>query len=155
MHWEFGPFHPGRSVVQPDLRRAGHSSLCGVSQPKDELHPAAISLLNDRGYDISFARSKSWNEFAGACSDPMDIIVTVCDSAASESCPVWPGHPTTVHWGIPDPAAVIGDTTQVGEAFELAYDRLERRVQKFNTVIAEEPDQIAMKSALEEIGRMA
>jgi arsenate reductase len=92
------------------------------SQPKGEPHPAALRLLRRKGFETTFARSKSWDEFASADAPQMDMIVTVCDSAASEACPVWPGHPLTVHWGIPDPAAATGTEAEIDAAFEVAYD---------------------------------
>ena len=107
------------------------------SQPKDEPHPQALSLLADKGFDISFARSKSWDEFALPGAPEMDFIFTVCDNAAAETCPVWPGHPVTLHWGIPDPAAASGSHDEIRAAFETAYRQLETRINRFLLTVAD------------------
>lgn len=124
-----------RSILaEAILNRLGEGRIVARSagsQPKDEPHPHALRLLEDKGYDTGFARSKSWDEFAGSGAPAMDLIFTVCDSAAAEACPVWPGHPATVHWGIPDPAAAIGRDDEIRAAFELAYGQLEERVRAF------------------------
>ena len=110
----------------------GKINACSAgSQPKDEPNPFALKLLESRGYDTGFARSKSWDEFSRAEATAMDLIFTVCDSAAAETCPVWPGHPATVHWGIPDPAAATGSDEEIMAAFETAYRQLETRVTAF------------------------
>lgn len=96
------------------------------SFPKGEVHPMALALLRDKGFPIAGLRSKSWDEFAGAGAPPLDLIVTVCDNAAGEICPVWPGRPARAHWGIADPAAVEGDGQPA--AFETAYRLLEARI---------------------------
>ncbi|MEM8877080.1 MAG: arsenate reductase ArsC [Pseudomonadota bacterium] len=124
------------------------------SQPKGEPNPAALSLLSQRGLDTAFARSKSWDEFAGSGAPAIDMVVTVCDSAASEACPVWPGHPMSVHWGIPDPAAVTGSASDVAQAFELAYRRLDARIAAFMDLPFEHLTPEALKDAVREIGRL-
>lgn len=96
------------------------------SWPKGEPHPAAIALLEEQGLDVTGLRSKSWDEFAGPNAPKMDLIITVCDSAAGETCPVWPGHPATAHWGIEDPAAVEGPGQR--QAFFNAMTYLQRRI---------------------------
>ena len=96
------------------------------SHPKGAVHPMALEILRDGGFPVAGLRSKSWDEFAGAEAPPLDIIVTVCDNAAGETCPVWPGHPARAHWGIADPAAVEGDGQRA--AFEEAYRLLETRI---------------------------
>lgn len=103
----------------------GHSA---GSNPVGRVNPYALALLEARGHDVSGLSSKRWDLFAGPDAAPMDLIITVCDSAAGESCPVWPGHPLTCHWGMPDPAAVTGDETAVQEAFARTYDTLHRRL---------------------------
>ena len=124
------------------------------SQPKGEPHPAALELLRQRGIDPSFARSKSWDEFATLEAPEFDLIVTVCDSAASETCPVWPGHPMTVHWGIPDPAAVTDSPQATAEAFAIAYDRLEARIAAFFDLPFTTLTPDAFKQAARRIGAM-
>ena len=100
------------------------------SQPKGEPHPAALALLKEQGFPVDGLRSKSWEEFAAADAPQMDLIITVCDSAASETCPIWPGHPTTAHWGIADPAHVEPLAARQA-AFEAAYQALEKRIRAF------------------------
>jgi arsenate reductase len=125
------------------------------SQPKGEPHPFAIELLQARGYDVSGLRSKSWNEFSASHAPRMDLVITVCDSAAGEACPHWPGTPLKAHWGIPDPAGVDGPPDAKRTAFEEAYRRLEARMQalvalSFTTLSTED-----LKKRLAEIGAMA
>jgi arsenate reductase len=94
------------------------------SQPRGEINPHTIRLLKGLGYDTSGFRSKSWNEFATPGAPAFDFIFTVCDDAAGETCPVWPGKPMTAHWGIPDPAAVTGSDAEIALAFNEAYGML-------------------------------
>ena len=91
-------------------------------------NPAAIATLEARGIDHSFARSKSWDEFAGPDAEAMDIVITVCANAAGETCPVWPGHPHTAHWGVEDPAAVNGSHDDIMAAFAVTFDQMKARV---------------------------
>lgn len=123
-----------RSVLgEAILRHLGEGkfqTFSAGSTPRGMVNPDAISCLTRRGLPADGFRSKSWEEFAGPDAPKMDLIITVCDSAAGEACPVWPGHPFVVHWGIPDPAGVEGDDAVRGAAFDEAYDRLERRINK-------------------------
>ena len=116
------------------------------SFPKGEVHPAAIKLLRDLGYSTDGYRSKSWGEFAGPDAPQLDFIITVCDNAAGEVCPIWPGKPVTAHWGIEDPAAVEGAEQQA--AFQEAYSALKWRIDQLLAVPPESIDQ----SRLREIG---
>ncbi|HUQ76090.1 MAG TPA: arsenate reductase ArsC, partial [Burkholderiales bacterium] len=97
------------------------------SQPAGKVNPLALQLLSAKGIRTAGFRSKSWNEFA---SMPLDLIFTVCDNAAAETCPVWPGKPATAHWGVPDPAAVQGSDAEKRAAFERAYVALSRRIER-------------------------
>ena len=124
------------------------------SLPKPHPNPLALSLLKDLGYEISSFRSKSWEEFAGADAPKMDFILTVCDSAAGESCPFWPGHPLVVHWGIPDPASANGTDAEMRAAFLDAYRRLAKRITTFVNLDVENLDLAALKRRLVEIGGM-
>lgn len=99
------------------------------SQPKDAPHPQTIKLLAAKGYDTEGFRSKSWDEFASSNTPPIDIVITVCDSADGETCPVWPGAPVRAHWGIADPATASNEDER--EAFEKAYRELKERVEAF------------------------
>ncbi|WP_274426038.1 arsenate reductase ArsC [Chelativorans sp. YIM 93263] len=123
------------------------------SQPKGEVHPYALELLRSLNHDTSFARSKSWEEFAGADAPKMDFVFTVCDSAAAESCPVWPGHPMTAHWGIPDPAAAEGTEAEKHFAFADAYRMLNNRIAIFTNLPLGSLDNLPLQRRLQEIGR--
>lgn len=98
------------------------------SFPKGSVHPGALRLLARHGYPTDGLRSKSWDEFAAPGAPSIDLVITVCDNAAGEVCPIWPGHPVKVHWGLPDPAAVEGGDAGVDAAFEAAYATLLRRI---------------------------
>lgn len=98
------------------------------SQPRGEVHPTALQLLKDKGVPTEAFRSKSWDEFAAADAPEMDRIVTVCDNAAGEACPIWPGRPAVDHWGLPDPAAVEGSDADRRQAFEETWRALEPRI---------------------------
>ena len=114
-------------MAEAILRQWGDSrfnAYSAGSRPAGSVNPFALELLQEKSMPIDSLRSKSWNEFAHAGAPQMDIILTVCDNAAGETCPVWPGHPVTAHWGIPDPAAVEGTTQQKRQAFADAFDRL-------------------------------
>ncbi len=100
------------------------------SHPTGTINPVAVDTLARMGLSAEGLRSKSWDEFGGPDAPVFDFIITVCDAAAGEICPVWPGHPTTAHWGVPDPAAVVGDTERA-QAFRDAYAALGRRIDRF------------------------
>lgn len=124
------------------------------SQPKGKPNPVGIELLQSLGYDTSGFRSKSWTEFGDAGAPKMDFIITVCDSAAGESCPYWPGHPLVAHWGIADPADVEGTPEQKRAAFQEAYRRLMSRVTAMVNLPIEQMGLTELKAQLAEIGRM-
>jgi arsenate reductase len=124
------------------------------SQPKGEVHPFALELLQNLKLDTSFARSKSWDEFARPGSPKMDFVFTVCDSAANESCPVWPGQPMTAHWGIPDPAAAEGTDAEKHLAFADAYRQLSNRISAFLALPLASIDRMSLQSRLREIGKL-
>ena len=123
------------------------------SQPKGTVHPHAITLLRRLGYPTAGFRSKSWDEFAAKGAPPLDFVFTVCDNAANEVCPVWPGQPMTAHWGIPDPVAVEGDG--IDAAFRDAYQRLHRRIELFANLPVKSLDRMALQKRLDEIGTSA
>ena len=124
------------------------------SQPKARPNPVALELLSDLGYDTSGLRSKSWTEFAAVGAPKMDFIITVCDGAAGESCPNWPGHPLVAHWGIPDPAEVSGPHEQKRVAFQIAYRRLMNRATALVNLPVDQMSLPELKSGLADIGRM-
>jgi arsenate reductase (thioredoxin) len=121
------------------------------SQPKGQVHPAALHLLRELGFPTEGYRSKNWDEFAAPGAPPLDFVFTVCDNAAGELCPVWPGQPMTAHWGIEDPAAVEGDRQP--QAFRNAFYALQRRLGLFLSLPLESIDEMSLKTHLREIGR--
>lgn len=125
------------------------------SQPKGEVHPFALDLLHRMNHDTGFARSKSWDEFAAPGAPAMDFVFTVCDSAAAEVCPVWPGQPMTAHWGVPDPAAATGTETARRLAFAEAYRMLSNRISVFVSLPLASLDRLVLQRRLDHIGRSA
>jgi arsenate reductase len=123
------------------------------SQPKGAINPNTLKLLQGLGHDVSAMRSKSWDEFAKPGAPPIDFIITVCDDAANESCPVWPGKPMTAHWGVADPAAVKGTEAEIARAFREAYRLLLRRIELLVALKISSLDQLALQTRLREIGR--
>lgn len=124
------------------------------SQPKGTPHPIALELLRHMKLPTEGLRSKSWDEFAQPGSPPLDFVFTVCDNAAGESCPVWPGGPMKAHWGIEDPAAAEGPDAVKWSAFRKAFHELENRVRAFTSLPLESLDRSQLQEKLREIGRM-
>lgn len=123
------------------------------SQPKGQVHPQTLALLNNLGYDTSGFRSKSWEEFSKPGAPQIDFIFTVCDNAAGETCPIWPGKPMTAHWGIPDPADATGTPAEIALAFKEAYRSLSRRIELFLALPLEKLDALTVQAKLREIGQ--
>jgi arsenate reductase (thioredoxin) len=123
------------------------------SQPKGEPHPLTLDLLRKLNFDTSFARSKSWEEFAQPGAPKLDFVFTVCDSAAAESCPVWPGQPMTAHWGIPDPAAADGSESERRLAFADAYRMMSARISAFINLPMASLDRLSLQKRLADIGK--
>ncbi|MEI9932333.1 MAG: arsenate reductase ArsC [Rhizomicrobium sp.] len=135
---------------------AGKFAACSAgSRPKGAVHPHALALLQRLGYSTGGLRSKSWDEFAVPGAPHLDFVFTVCDNAASEVCPVWPGQPMTAHWGVPDPAAVKGSEAQITAAFREAFLTLHRRIELFASLPVCSLDRMALKKRLDEIGTTA
>lgn len=124
------------------------------SHPKGQVHPETIRLLQSLHYDTSGLRSKSWSEFAEPGAPLLDFVFTVCDNAAGETCPVWPGQPMTAHWGVPDPAEATGTPAEKALAFKDAYRMLERRIGIFVSLPLRSLDQLSLQRRLREIGRI-
>jgi protein-tyrosine-phosphatase len=124
------------------------------SQPKGRVNPYTIQLLDGLGYGTSSFRSKSWSEFAKPGAPPLDFVFTVCDNAAGETCPVWPGQPMTAHWGIPDPAEAKGSEAEIALAFKDAYRMLFQRIGIFTAIPIRSLDKLSLQTKLKEIGRM-
>jgi protein-tyrosine-phosphatase len=125
------------------------------SQPKGQVNPHALSLLGRLGFSTQGYRSKSWDEFARPGAPPLDFVFTVCDNAANEVCPAWPGQPMTAHWGVPDPAAVEGSDAEKTAAFREAMLLLQRRIELFANLPVRSLDRMSLKTRLDEIGRTA
>jgi arsenate reductase (thioredoxin) len=124
------------------------------SQPKGKVNPSTIQLLHGLGYDTSGFRSKSWGEFAKPGAPPLDFVFTVCDNAAGETCPLWPGQPMTAHWGVPDPAEATGLEAEVAVAFKDAYRMLHQRIDIFTALPIRSLDRLSLQNKLREIGRL-
>jgi protein-tyrosine-phosphatase len=118
------------------------------------VNPHTIQLLQSLGYDTSSFRSKSWNEFAKPGAPPLDFAFTVCDNAAGETCPVWPGQPMTAHWGVPDPVEAKGSQAEIALAFKDAYRMLFQRIGVFTALPIRSLDQLSLQQRLKEIGQM-
>jgi len=123
------------------------------SHPKDQPHPMALEVLTERGHDSSALSSKIWDEFAEPGAPNLDFIFTVCDNAAGEACPLWPGQPMTAHWGVGDPAAFEGPEDQQRQLFRRIYVELERRIELFTNLSIESLDRLSLQSRLDEIGK--
>lgn len=146
-----------RSILaEAILNRVGQGKFKAYSagsHPKGEVHPYTIQLLKTLNYNTEFARSKNWDEFAVAGAPQMDFVFTVCDSAAAEACPIWPGQPMTAHWGIPDPAAADGTEAERHLAFDDAYRMLNNRISIFVSLPMSSIDKLALQKRLDQIGR--
>jgi arsenate reductase len=146
-----------RSILaEAILKREGAGRFRAFSAgsfPKGTVHPAALELLNELDLSTEGLRSKSWDELAKPGAPALDFVFTVCDNAAGEVCPVWPGQPMTAHWGIEDPAAVEGEGQQ--RAFWAAYQALQRRIQLFLALPIEDIDELSLRDRLKQIGTTA
>jgi arsenate reductase len=123
------------------------------SHPSGQPRSEALRQIESAGMPLHGLRSKSWDEFAAPDAPQLDFIFTVCDNAANETCPYWPGHPMTAHWGIPDPAAVTGTPEEIARAFRDAFVVLDRRIGLFLSLPLSTLDQLAIKTQIENIGR--
>jgi arsenate reductase len=145
-----------RSILAESILRkdgAGKfNAFSAGSQPKGVVNPLALKVLADSHYPTEGLRSKSWMEFAAADAPVMDFVFTVCDNAAGEACPVWPGQPMTAHWGIDDPAAVEGSELEKERAFVQAFRFLKNRISAFNALPIKRLDSVALGAKLREIG---
>ena len=130
-------------------------ALSAGSMPTGVVNPHAIDLLKSQNFRTEGFRSKSWEEFSGSDAPKLDFVFTVCDNAANEVCPIWPGHPMTAHWGIPDPAAATGSDAEIGLAFAEAYRQLNNRISLFVNLPMESLDRLSLQRRLNEIGKAA
>ena len=122
------------------------------SHPKGQVHPFALDLLKKMNHPTAGLRSKSWDEFAEAGAPQLDFVFTVCDNAANEVCPIWPGQPMTAHWGVPDPAAAEGTEAERHLAFAEAYHMLHNRISIFTSLPIRSLDRLSLQKRLDEIG---
>ena len=147
-----------RSVLAEGILRklgADHfNAFSAGSQPKGVVNPFALKVLAAQGYPADGYRSKSWDEFAGADAPKMDFVFTVCDSAAGEACPYWPGNPMTAHWGIEDPAAVEGTDIEKERAFNEAFRFMKNRISAFVALPIAKLDAMSLSGKLKEIGKL-
>jgi arsenate reductase len=123
------------------------------SQPAGRVQPIAAELATQLGYAADRLRSKSWDEFAVPGAPPMDFVITVCDNAAAETCPIWPGHPASAHWGVADPAAVKGDEETKRRAYVAAMTTLRRRIEWLLALPLDKLDRLSIQAQLQEIGK--
>lgn len=146
-----------RSIIaEAILAREGQGRFIAHSagsQPKGEPHPYALDLLRKMNHDTAFARSKSWDEFAEPGAPKLDFVFTVCDSAAAEVCPIWPGQPMSAHWGIPDPAAVTGSEAEKRFAFADTYRMMSNRISIFVNLPLASLDKLVLQKRLDDIGQ--
>ena len=121
------------------------------SQPRGEVNPHALDMLARLGYDTSHFRSKAWDEFAKPDSPPLDFVITVCDNAAGEVCPIWPGQPMSAHWGMPDPAAVDGTPAEIALAFADTYRMLNNRISIFANLKMSGLDRLSLQQQVRDV----
>ena len=142
----------GESIVN-QLGQGRFRGFSAGSQPKGQVHPYSLDLLSSLRFPVDGLSSKSWDVFAAAGAPPMDFIFTVCDDAAGEACPAWPGQPMTAHWGVPDPAAAQGTEIERRAAFRQAFAALENRIRIFLSLPLARLDTMTLQARLDAIGR--
>ena len=133
--------------------RPNFTAYSAGSHPSGKVRPEALRQLDTAHIPTGSFRSKSWEEFSGPDAPKLDFVFTVCDNAANEACPVWPGQPMSAHWGVPDPAAAVGSPEEVQNAFRDAFFLLDRRIALFLCLPHSSIDRLALKNALDNIGR--
>jgi arsenate reductase len=143
----------GEAILNKVGAEKFHAYSAG-SNPKGCVHPETIRLLQSLGYDTLSLRSKSWGEFTRPGAPQFDFVFTVCDNAAAEACPVWPGHPMTAHWGVPDPAEATGTEAEIAFAFKDTYRMLKQRIGIFVSLPLSAYDEMRLRRTVQAIGRM-
>lgn len=141
-------------AVMNDLGKGRFKAYSAGSQPKGQVNPHSIDMLAKLNYDVSGLRSKSWNEFAAPGAPELDFVFTVCDDAANETCPYWPGQPMTAHWGLPDPSRTEGTEAEIRAAFADTHRMLYQRISIFLNLPLESLDKMSLQQRLDGIGRM-
>jgi arsenate reductase (thioredoxin) len=146
-----------RSIIgEAIINRVGAGRFKGYSagsMPKGQVHPLTLRLLNQLNYDTTRLRSKPWDEFSAPGAPQLDFVFTVCDNAANETCPIWPGQPMSAHWGVPDPAAVEGSDSEKALAFADTYRMLNSRIGIFTSLPLASLDKLSLQRRLDEIGK--
>jgi protein-tyrosine-phosphatase len=146
-----------RSIIgEAIINRVGAGKFKGYSagsMPKGQVHPLTLKLLNQLNYDTTALRSKAWDEFSGPGAPALDFVFTVCDNAANETCPIWPGQPMSAHWGVPDPAAVEGTDSEKALAFADTYRMLNSRISIFTSLPLASLDKLSLQRRLDDIGK--
>jgi protein-tyrosine-phosphatase len=146
-----------RSIIgEAIINRVGAGKFKGYSagsMPKGQVHPLTLKLLNQLNYDTTALRSKPWDEFAAPGAPRLDFVFTVCDNAANETCPIWPGQPMSAHWGVPDPAAVEGTDSEKALAFADTYRMLNSRISIFTSLPLASLDKLSLQRRLDDIGK--
>lgn len=147
-----------RSILAESiLRKDGAGQFIAYSagsHPKDDVNPLAIEILSERSYPTEGLRSKSWDKFALPGAPEMHFVFTVCDDAANETCPVWPGQPMTAHWGVEDPAKVDGPDFEKRAAFARTFDQMKRRIGVFTSLPIKSLDRLALSRRIKDIGKL-
>lgn len=142
----------GESIINK-MGRGKFRGLSAGSHPKGQVHPLALDVLRQLGFPTEGLHSKSWDELAAPNGPPLDFVFTVCDKAAGEVCPHWPGQPITAHWGIPDPAAVDGTDIEKGQAFQEAFRLMQTRIRLFLSLPLTSIDRLRLRARLDAIGQ--
>ncbi len=137
------------------LGRGKFKGFSAGSHPSGQVQPYAIDLLKGLNYDVSVIRSKSWEEFAAPDAPPLDFVFTVCDDAANETCPIWPGQPMSAHWGLPDPSSVTGSEAEKRQAYADTHRMLYQRIGIFVNLPIDELDKLTLQKHLDDIGAAA
>ena len=140
-------------AILNDRGKGRFKAFSAGSHPKGTVHPLALALLERTGLPTEGLRSKAWDEIAQPGAAPLDFVFTVCDNAAGEVCPIWPGQPMTAHWGQPDPAAVEGTDLEKAKAFREAFRTLERRIESFLSLPLSTLERLALRNKVQEIGK--
>lgn len=139
-------------AILNDLGKGKFKAFSAGTTAKGEVNPHTVKVLTAAGHDVSDLRSKSWDEFASAKGEKLDFVITVCDDAAGETCPVWPGEPMLAHWGIADPAKATGSEAEIAVAFDEAYGMLKRRIDLLLAIPIDKLDKLVVTARLKDIG---
>ena len=141
-------------TIMNDLGKGRFKAYSAGSQPSGRVNPYAVDMLSKLNYDVSGLRSKSWNEFATPDAPKLDFVFTVCDDAANETCPYWPGQPMTAHWGVPDPSRTQGSEAEIRAAFADTHRMMYQRISIFLNLPLTSLDKLSLQSKLDAIGQM-